>query len=100
MVTFWEVWNPSEKMVPAFGGFMSDNVTRRFDREFKVGAVKMVVEGGRSVADVSQSLGVSDGALYAWVKQFKADGGDAFPGSGRLVQSKGFASSPIERVCV
>lgn len=63
---------------------MSENVTRRFDREFKVGAVKMIVEDGRSVADVSKSLGVSLGSLYTWIHQFKSDGGDAFPGSGKL----------------
>lgn len=63
---------------------MSEKVNRCFDRDFKVGAVKMIMEEERSVVDVSQSLGVSTGSLYTWMRQFKTDGGNAFPGSGKL----------------
>jgi len=39
----------------------------RFIEEFKLEAVKQVVERGFGVADVSKRLGVSSHSLYAWL---------------------------------
>lgn len=38
---------------------------RKYDADFKASAVQMV-QGGRSVADVSRALGVSAGLLRKW----------------------------------
>ncbi|MBK8492976.1 MAG: transposase [Saprospirales bacterium] len=38
---------------------------RRYDAEFKASALQMI-ENGRSVADVSRSLGVGEGVLHKW----------------------------------
>jgi transposase len=38
---------------------------RQYDAEFKASAVQMIVNG-RSVTDVSRSLGVSAGLLHKW----------------------------------
>jgi transposase len=38
---------------------------RKYDEEFKLSALKMVA-GGRSVADVADSLGISRNLLYRW----------------------------------
>jgi transposase len=40
----------------------------RYDDEFKASAVKMVVEKGRAISEVSKDLGVSQPALRRWVK--------------------------------
>lgn len=42
---------------------------RRYDVEFKKNAVKMV-ESGRSIADVSKSLGIKEHNLYGWRKKY------------------------------
>lgn len=64
---------------------MSTGTRKRYDREFKLGAVKLIVEEGQRWADVSRNLGVSIHSLRAWVKDFKSfDGKDVFPGSGKL----------------
>ena len=43
-------------------------VTRReFDQEFKVGAVRIVRETGRPVAQVAEELGINEGTLGGWV---------------------------------
>ena len=47
---------------------------RRYDRDFKENAVALVL-GGRSVTDVSRSLGVSHWSLTRWVQ--RARGGEA-----------------------
>ena len=43
---------------------------KRFTEEFKLEAVKQVVERGFGVADVSQRLGVSTHSLYVWINKF------------------------------
>lgn len=56
---------------------------KRYDPEFKVEAVKMVVEQGRTVVDVADSLGLDRNLLYSWKRKFLDDGSVAFPGKGR-----------------
>ena len=41
---------------------------QRYPEEFRIGAVKQVLEHGHSVADVSRRLGVSTHSLYKWIK--------------------------------
>ncbi len=57
---------------------------KKYSREFKLEAVKMVVEQGRTVPEVAENLGVSETVLYRWKAKFLEDGDLAFPGHGRL----------------
>ena len=43
----------------------------RYASEFKLEAVKQVIDKGHSVADVAKRLGIPDNVLYAWVSKFK-----------------------------
>ena len=61
---------------------------RKFDKEFKMEAVKMVVEDGMTKSEVGRRLGVCAATLGNWVKAFQADGVVAFPGKGRLKPPK------------
>jgi transposase len=56
---------------------------RKFSREFKVEAVKLVRERGVSVAQAGRDLGVHENVLRKWVKEFGSDPVQAFPGHGR-----------------
>lgn len=56
---------------------------RKYSREFKLEAVMLVVEQGRTVGDVAESLGVNRGVLQRWKSQLKTEGALAFPGNGR-----------------
>lgn len=60
------------------------NASKRYDKEFKLGAVKLVLEEGKTVAEVVESLGVSEPSLRQWIKQYRQDKDEAFPGSGKL----------------
>jgi transposase len=40
---------------------------RKFDAEFRAGAVRIVVETGKSVAQVARDLGINSGTLNNWV---------------------------------
>ncbi len=55
---------------------------RTFDRAFKVEAVRLIVEEGRPLAQVSRDLDVGENQLYRWKKKYLSEGADAFPGSG------------------
>jgi transposase len=57
---------------------------RRFTREFKVEAVKLVRERGVSVAQAARDLDVHENLLRKWVKEFGSDPVQAFPGQGQL----------------
>jgi len=56
---------------------------RRFTREFKLEAVKLIRERGVSYAQASADLGVAHSVLRNWVKAFAEDPEQSFPGNGR-----------------
>jgi transposase len=56
---------------------------RKFTREFKLEAVKLIKERGVSVAQASVDLGVHQTVLRAWIKAFANDPAQAFPGHGQ-----------------
>ncbi len=57
---------------------------RRFSREFKVEAVRQVLENGRPLAQVARDLDISASVLRRWKQQVEADPSEAFPGNGRM----------------
>ena len=61
------------------GGPGRQGKSRQFTDEFKAGAVKLVLDEGRSVAQVARELDLTPSALGGWVKQARADraGGQA-----------------------
>ena len=59
-------------------------VRRRFSREFKLEAVRLVRERGVSVAQAARDLDVHENQLRKWVREFAADPAQAFPGQGQM----------------
>ena len=57
---------------------------RKYDSEFKQEAVNMAAEPGVTNRDVERRLGIGQGVLSRWKKEFKRDGQQAFPGKGHL----------------
>jgi transposase-like protein len=57
---------------------------RRFTREFKLEAVRLIKDRGVSYAQASQDLKVHPTQLRNWVKALADDPQDAFPGQGRM----------------
>jgi transposase len=57
---------------------------KRFDKAFKVQAVKMVTEEGQKASEVARSLGIHANVLYNWKKRYAVDGDKAFIGKGHL----------------
>jgi transposase len=57
---------------------------RKFTREFKVSAVKLVNEQGYSAAEAARSLGVDPNSVREWVKKFSDEAGLAPTGEGAM----------------
>jgi len=54
---------------------------RRFSREFKLEAVKLVRQGGVKVAHAARDLGICEASLSRWIKQHEIDQGRGAPGA-------------------
>ena len=46
---------------------------RQYDPEFRAGAVRIVAETRRSVAEVARELGICEGTLGNWVRKDRAE---------------------------
>ena len=57
---------------------------RKYDKEFKIQAVKLLLESGKTTKEVAEDLGICEGNLRRWRKEYKEDAENAFPGMGKL----------------
>ena len=57
---------------------------RRYTREFKISAVKLVNEQGYSPVEAGKSLGVDPNSVRGWLEKFSAEEGVAPSGEGAL----------------
>ena len=55
-------------------------VRRRFTDEFRAGAIRLVIDEGRSVGQVARELDLTESALRNWVERARADRGTGKPG--------------------
>ena len=58
--------------------------SRKFTREFKLEAVRLIKHRGVSYAQAAQDLDVHPTQLRHWVKLFADDPQQAFPGQGQM----------------
>jgi transposase len=56
---------------------------RKFSREFKIEAVKLVTERGVSVAQACRDLELAESVLRRWMREVGEALGSAFPGNGQ-----------------
>jgi transposase len=57
---------------------------RKFSREFKLEAVKLVTERGVSVAQACRDLELAESVLRRWMRELTAAPAAAFPGNGQI----------------
>ena len=70
---------------------------KRYDRQFKLPAARLVLEGEVSVKGLSDQLDVPCRALRRWAAEYEADGEDAFPGSGNPVANKDYETLKLKK---
>ena len=59
---------------------------KRFDKDFKLSAVKMITEGGYKASEVARNLDIHPNMLYSWKRKYADNGDKAFPGKGHLTE--------------
>ena len=57
---------------------------KKYTREFKQDAVRLVTEQGYNQSEAARNLGIDRGMLGRWVKEFQDDESEAFRGNGKL----------------
>ena len=66
---------------------MSKRTIRNYDKEFKLNAVKLYKDSGKSYPVVSEELGIPMSTLVGWVKEYETCGVESFPGKGSIKQA-------------
>jgi len=57
---------------------------RKFSREFKLEAVRLVKDRGVAVAQVCRDLDLHENVLRKWIRELLTDPQHAFPGHGQM----------------
>ena len=61
---------------------MPEEKRKSYTPEYKYEVVRLITEEGRSIAEVSRSLGINATMLGRWKREAQEE--DAFPGKGRM----------------
>jgi transposase len=57
---------------------------RKFSREFKIEAVRLVTDRGVAVAQAARDLDVAESVLCRWMRELTVTPATAFPGNGQM----------------
>ena len=57
---------------------------KKYDREFRIEAIRLASETGSTNTSVERDLGLYQGAISHWKKEFREDPDHAFPGGGKM----------------
>jgi transposase len=55
---------------------------RKFDKQFKIDAVKLLERSGKTITEIADDLGIESYALSRWRQDFAKNKEKAFPGEG------------------
>lgn len=70
---------------------------KRYDRQFKASAAKVVLSGEMTVKDLSEKLGIKDSTLRRWACEYEEMGDDAFPGNGSPKISRDYETAKLRK---
>ena len=73
----------------------ADRQRQRYNREFKLGAVRLLELGQKPAAQLALELGIRRGLLYKWQRDLRGKGEEAFRGQGR---KRGDRQSEVTRL--
>ena len=70
---------------------------KRYDRQFKASAAKVVPSEETTVKDLSEELGIKDSTLRRWAREYEEMGDGAFPGNGSPKINKDHETVKLEK---
>jgi transposase-like protein len=63
---------------------------KRYDRQFKTAAARVVLDREKSVRELSEELAIKDSTLRRWAHEYEQMGAKAFPGNGSVKINKDY----------
>ena len=70
---------------------------KRYDRQFKASAAKVVLSGEMAVKGLSEELGIKDSTLRSWACEYEEMGDGAFPGNGSPKINKDYEIAKLRK---
>lgn len=70
---------------------------RSFDRNFKLAAVKLVINDELPVSRVAKELDIHYNSLYRWIREYEDYGESAFPGHGCALYNYQYEINKLKR---
>ena len=61
-----------------------DMARRKFSREFKIEAIRLVTDRGVAVAQAARDLDIAESVLRRWIRELSVAPASAFPGNGQM----------------
>ena len=58
--------------------------SKKYDKEFKLEAIRLSSKPGNTASKIEKDLGLGQGVICRWKRQFRDEGEQAFPGKGHL----------------
>lgn len=55
-------------------------IKRKFDQEFKIQAIKLVIEQGYQIKEAAENLGIGTSTLGKWVRKYRSNTDSAITG--------------------
>lgn len=68
---------------------------RNYDKQFKIAAVKLVLEDEMTVSQVSKELSIHYNTLYCWISEYEEYGESAVPCHGTALYSYQYILQPF-----
>ena len=72
----WQVTGPMNRRL--------DMTSRKFSREFKIEAIRLVTDRGVAVAQAARDLDIAESVLRRWIRELSVAPAAAFPGNGQM----------------
>lgn len=70
---------------------------KRYDKQFKVAAARVVPSGEMRVVDLAKELGIKDSTLRRWAQEYEEMGDAAFPGNGSPKVNKDYEVARLRK---
>ena len=67
-----------------FGGVYIGRKRNQYTKEYKIEAVRLIVDEGRPISEVARELGIAQSLLHRWKKKYEEGEIEPFPGKGCL----------------
>ena len=61
---------------------------RKYDKQFKLEAMRLHETSGKSVSQIESELGITSGLLNKWRVRYRSEGSAAFVGSGQQTETE------------